>query len=435
MNYSKLISNVVSAYCGYPKSITVPKDILVHLGKLTVDESENIFRYIIDTVVEKNPFVLEQYTLSLGHFLAINNKQDNFDSLVPEPIKKNLGKNFDKIKNIIYAAGRVYQVLFNEIIGTSESIMWAKKRVWQACFGADLTKALYLEKTIRQLHVHLCGETGVGKELFAKVLQVGAFWNGNGEAPSTAINISALSPNLIESELFGHKKAAFTGATSDKDGLLQSAHGGTFFLDEIGDLPPDTQIRLLRVIETKKVRKVGAGKNDLDDADVRYISATHKDIKADFFRQDLYQRLACCVISIPPLRARSSQDIERIAGSIFNASFDSTNDIMSFEMIKEKLIKSKTNYHWPGNVRELISFIRNSILEITPIGNQPDIVTSSSQVPNEIMEGKFSEKEMIKWYTRRVYELTGNNWTRTAQILRRNIGTLIRRRGIIDEEK
>lgn len=191
------------------------------------------------------------------------------------------------------------------------------------------------------LPVLIRGESGTGKELVARSLHLRS---PRGRGHFVAINTAAISPSLIESELFGHVKGAFTGADKDREGVFRMADGGTLFLDEIGDMPAPIQTRLLRVLQESKVQPVGSER--VYDIDVRVISATHQDLDQSIadkiFRQDLYYRLKGIELSIPPLRHRPEDILLLVRGFLgegFHLSSDAVQAILSS--------------NWPGNVREL----------------------------------------------------------------------------------
>ncbi len=202
------------------------------------------------------------------------------------------------------------------------------------------------------LSVLVMGESGTGKEGIARALHSsGPRANG----PFVAINAGGMSPSLVESELFGHERGAFTGAMGQHRGVFEQAHGGTLFFDEIGELPLDLQARLLRVLETWEVRRVGAER--AISVDVRLVCATHRDLRkmvADGqFRQDLYYRIAHLVVSVPPLRDRPD-DIAALAEHFLERSPEQLGP----RRITETAIAALLGYDWPGNVREL----RNMVL-------------------------------------------------------------------------
>ncbi|HWK73260.1 MAG TPA: sigma-54 dependent transcriptional regulator, partial [Povalibacter sp.] len=207
-----------------------------------------------------------------------------------------------------------------------------------------------IERVARsQAPVHIYGESGTGKELVAHLIHdAGARRDG----PFVPVNCGAIPTELMESELFGHKKGSFTGAVADKQGLIQSAEGGTLFLDEIADLPLHMQVKLLRVIQQKSVRPVGESREI--PVDVRILSATHKNLAAlvaeGKFREDLFYRVNVIEVRVPPLRERLD-DIPEIAASIVKRLGKQTgNRSLS---ITDHALEVLEEYHFPGNVREL----------------------------------------------------------------------------------
>ncbi|MDH4234723.1 MAG: sigma-54 dependent transcriptional regulator, partial [Gallionella sp.] len=205
-----------------------------------------------------------------------------------------------------------------------------------------------------QAPVHISGESGSGKELAARlIVKSGA----RSDQPFVAVNCGAIPGNLMESEFFGYKKGAFTGADKERDGFFQAAHGGTLFLDEVADLPLDMQVKLLRAIQEKRVRKIGATGEEA--VDVRIISATHHDlaerVRQGKFRQDLYYRLNVIPIQMPALR-ESREDIPEIAQRILERLRGDTEVFFS-----ENALRALQGYSFPGNVRELENIIERSL--------------------------------------------------------------------------
>ncbi len=203
------------------------------------------------------------------------------------------------------------------------------------------------------LTVMITGESGTGKELVAKALHnFGKRKNG----PFVAINMAAIPRDLIEAELFGHEKGAFTGATSRSSGRFEQAEGGTLFLDEIGDMPMDAQTRLLRVLQEGEYTMVG-GRTPIK-TDVRIVAATHRDlsqlIRQGLFREDLYYRLNVVPIRLPPLRERID-DVPDLAASFLKAA---QRDGEPLKVLSTDALKLMQQYHWPGNVRELENLVR-----------------------------------------------------------------------------
>ncbi|HXU00492.1 MAG TPA: sigma 54-interacting transcriptional regulator [Polyangia bacterium] len=210
------------------------------------------------------------------------------------------------------------------------------------------------------ISVIILGETGVGKDVMAQEIHRKS---PRAKAPFVAINCAAVSEGLLESELFGHEKGAFTGATDAKAGLLETAPGGTVFLDEIGDMPPKLQATLLRVIQTRQVQRVGSVKTR--PIDVRFIAATHRDLEAEIaagrFRQDLYYRLNGITLSIPPLRERRSEILPLVRSFLAQFAREMGGDRPAPEVSPEaaRLLEA---YSWRGNVREVRNVVERALL-------------------------------------------------------------------------
>ncbi|MEO5722514.1 MAG: PEP-CTERM-box response regulator transcription factor [Chthoniobacterales bacterium] len=206
--------------------------------------------------------------------------------------------------------------------------------------------------------VLLLGESGTGKEMAAMAIHRRS---QRREGPFSPINCSAIPENLLESELFGHEKGAFTGAHMQRKGLIESAAGGTLFLDEIGDLPPAIQVKLLRFLQEQTFQRVG-GRQELK-ADARVIAATNADLKNNIatgrFREDLYFRLAVVVIKLPPLRERGD-DVMLVAGEFLqNAAAQCDRPKLSFG---PDALRALSSHAWPGNVRELQNRIKRAVI-------------------------------------------------------------------------
>ncbi len=207
-------------------------------------------------------------------------------------------------------------------------------------------------------NVLLLGETGTGKELFARAIHEASYRR---KKSFVAINCASLPENLLESELFGYQKGAFTGAVSDKKGLIEIADGGTVFLDEIGDMPLSLQAKLLRVLEDKEVRPLGSTVSKT--IDVRIISATNKDlldeVKKGKFREDLFFRLNVVTFKIPPLRERG-KDIELLAYHFMRKV--ALRMGKNLKKINPEALKLLYKYPWPGNIRELQNIIEQAVI-------------------------------------------------------------------------
>jgi DNA-binding NtrC family response regulator len=237
--------------------------------------------------------------------------------------------------------------------------------------------------------VLITGESGVGKELVARAIH-GESKRANG--PFVIVNSGAIPEGILESELFGHEKGAFTGAIETRKGYFEMADGGTIFLDEIGDMPITTQVKILRVIETGEFMRVGS--SQLRKVDVRVITATNKnledEVKRGNFREDLYYRLRSVNIYIPPLRERR-EDIP-ILFEKFVAEFCQKNKV-AFAGITDDAMQVLISYHWPGNVRELKNFVESILI---------------------LENGKIIDANMVRKYLK--YDLSGFDFTRNLPI-------------------
>jgi two-component system response regulator PilR (NtrC family) len=208
-----------------------------------------------------------------------------------------------------------------------------------------------------QAPVHVCGESGTGKELVARLIHESG---ARREGPFVAVNCGAIPTELMESELFGHKRGSFTGAVADKKGLIQSAEGGTLFLDEVADLPLHMQVKLLRVVQEKTVRPVGEAREET--VDVRILSATHK-ILADLvaqglFREDLFYRINVIELRVPALRERSG-DIGELAEAILERLARRTGT--TAPQLSPEALRTLETYAFPGNVRELENVLERAL--------------------------------------------------------------------------
>jgi two-component system NtrC family response regulator len=299
---------------------------------------------------------------------------------------------------------------FNHIIGKSPGIL----------------AAIELGKKVAQTDatVLLTGETGTGKEVFAQSIH----YESNRKNKSlVAINCSAFSKDLLESELFGYKAGAFTGALKDKRGLLEEAHEGTLFLDEIGEMPTELQAKILRVIETKEYMKIGDTKPQ--KVDVRIIAATNrtleKEINTGNFRQDLFYRLSIFKIHLPPLRERKS-DIKLFVNDFVN--FFSTKFNKKITAVSSEYMEKLEHNIWKGNIRELRNVIERSvILSDGDIINIETLPTEIQYPDVEFLETNMALAEVEKMYIKKVLDYTKGNKTEAARILKIGIATLYRK--------
>jgi two-component system response regulator GlrR len=258
----------------------------------------------------------------------------------------------------------------------------------------------------------LCGETGTGKEVLARVIHTNS---RRVKMPFVALNCAAIPEALFESELFGHVRGAFTSAIATKRGFFQSANGGTLFLDEIAELPLSMQVKLLRAVQEREIREVGA--EYVTKVDVRIVAATNKDlteaVKAGTFRHDLYYRISVVPLTVPPLRERKD-DIPLLAQHFLKHSATRANkDVRGFTSAAMHRLMV---YPWPGNVRELENAIEKAVVMSRQDMISPDLLPSLGMAPDIAMKPLTEAKEEFeRTYLRNVLQMTGGNISRAAQ--------------------
>jgi len=316
------------------------------------------------------------------------------------------------------------------VVGSSRSLSAAPV----ARTSADLD-ALVERFAKGDIPVLLLGETGVGKERLARNLHARS---PRAAGPIVTIHCGALSEQLLESELFGHERGAFTGAVAAKPGLLESANGGTVFLDEVGDTPPALQVKLLRVIEQREVVRVGAVTPV--PLDVRFVAATNRDLEGDVargqFRSDLYYRLNGVTLRVPPLRDRVDE-IRALADGFAREGRARLGWPPIEAELSGEVVSALQRQAWPGNVRELRSVIERALLlaDRAPIGLAHlavgDAATPKPADPPAPGEKAGSLKEHLRDEERRrimdALERCGGNQTRAAELLEMPRRTLVER--------
>jgi Nif-specific regulatory protein len=304
--------------------------------------------------------------------------------------------------------GMAHRQRFAEIIGTSP----AMAKVFELMDRAILSPITVL----------LQGETGTGKELIARVIHD---HGPRKDRPFVAVNCGALTETLLESELFGHKRGAFTGAVIDKPGLFEVAHGGTIFLDEIGETTPVLQVKLLRVLQEGEIRRVG--ETQPRRVDVRLISATNKDLAQEVqrqrFREDLYYRISIFPIQLPPLRERR-EDIPHIVSQFIRCSKAKLGK--QVQGITMKALMLLMRYPWPGNVRQLQNEIERAVV-MTPDGTPitPESLSghitgqNSLPIPMPTVGSSLKQARLAfeREYVAKTLRENQDNATRTAKIL------------------
>lgn len=246
--------------------------------------------------------------------------------------------------------------------------------------------------------VLITGESGVGKERVARLIHDGS---SRPDGPFVAINCGAVPESLLESELFGHARGAFTGATQDRAGIFEAAHGGTLLLDEIGEVPPAMQVKLLRTLQEREVRRVGENKNR--KVDVRVLAATNRDLPAEVhagrFRQDLFYRLRVVELRVPPLRERREDVLALARTFLRNAAERMRRKVTA---ITPAAANQLVRYGWPGNVRELENAIeravvlaRGSRIDVDDLPEGVGLAIPSTYAPGDVRPLQDVERDYI----------------------------------------
>jgi two-component system response regulator PilR (NtrC family) len=314
-------------------------------------------------------------------------------------LKREIQRNFD----------------YDNIVGKSLAI----KRIYEMIDTVAETDSTVL----------ISGKSGTGKELVARSLH---FKSKRKNKPFIAVNCGAISENLIESELFGHKRGAFTGAISDKEGLIKAADGGTLFLDEISELPANLQVKLLRVLQEKEITPVGT--TYTIPVNVRFVASTNRDLKNEIaigkFREDLYYRLNVIEIHIPSLKERE-EDIPLLADHFVDKYRKELNK--SIKGIDSEALRALMNYEWKGEIRELENIIERAVIfsksDFLTILDLPPNFRPSSDVVDYAKAGSLDES--VRRFEREfiVKTLENNNYNKekAAEIMQVGLSTLYRK--------
>ncbi|UJR79497.1 sigma 54-interacting transcriptional regulator [Sandaracinus amylolyticus] len=325
---------------------------------------------------------------------------------------------------------RVYQRLQIAEEKERKENLYLKKREQSRREGAIIGEAGSMRRLFEQLRkvvntrvtVLIEGETGTGKELIASAVH---YWSDRRERLFVAQNCAAMPENLLESELFGHKKGSFTGATDDKKGLFELADGGTLFLDEVGEMPLNLQAKLLRALQEGEIRPVGAAKTI--KVDTRIVAATNRDLEKEVaegrFREDLFYRLKVFPIRVPPLRERH-EDIPLIAAHFLRKYCQEFG--RSISGFSQQAMEMLQAYKWPGNVRELENEVQRLVIQVDDEAFvQPEHLSPKIRQVENILDRvhptKGTLKEMVeqveKWILLEALKEHGNNKSQTAKTL------------------
>ena len=344
-----------------------------------------------------------------GAFDYITKADDN-DKIIPllnrAMEKVQLRKRIDQLEKQV---GKKYG--FDSILGSSAVIQDAISLARKVA-PSDAT-------------VLLLGETGTGKEVFAQAIHNGS---KRADKPFMPLNCSAFGKELLESEIFGHKAGAFTGALKDKKGLIEEASSGTLFLDEIGEMPLELQAKLLRVLETNEFIKVGDTKTTR--VNVRIIAATNRNLQQDVndgkFREDLFYRINVFTILLPPLRNRR-KDIPVLAQYFLELSAQKSN--VRIKSMRPEFLEQLQQHEWKGNIRELKNVIERAVILADnaelQVDNLPLDVQSSHRSPGGM--SAFDLASVEKLHILRVLNHTSGNKTETARLLNIGLTTLYRK--------
>lgn len=378
------------------KTVTPETEVIVLTGYATVDNAvqamgKGAFQYLAKPVRLDEVILLAQKALE----------------------KKRLKEEVVMLKQKLQTSGS------DRIVGHSSAINALKRQIDQVA-SVECT-------------VLIQGETGTGKELVAKSLHMGSPRRKN---RFFAVNCASFNEELLANELFGHEKSAFTGAHGAKKGLLESADNGTFFLDEVGDMPLSMQANLLRVLETRKLLRVG-GTVEVP-VDVRIVAATNRDllsmVENGTFRRDLYYRLNVITLDVPPLRDRTD-DIPLLASFFVNRFASVFNK--NITEIDDDVLIALDNYAFPGNVRELENLMERAVVlcndEVIRMAQLPPDLwgdqllrptdSTESYEFNDVVSLEDNERRYVSW----VLEQTKGNKTRAAELLEINRGSLWRK--------
>ena len=270
---------------------------------------------------------------------------------------------------------------------------------------------------VTDARVLINGESGTGKELLARAIHQAS---PRSDKAFVAINCSAMAENLLESELFGHEKGAFTGATRSHKGLFQAAEGGTLLLDEIGDMPMRLQVKLLRVLQEQQVRPVGS--TDAIDVDVRVISATHRDLQELMgegrFREDLYYRLNVVNIKIPTLDERR-EDIPLLVAHFLQVIAREAGQ--ERKVYAPEAVEMLVTAEWPGNIRQLYNVVRQNVaLSRSPVISAELVQQSLGEHAGKLLSFSDARDEFTRNYLSQILQITMGNVSQAARLAKRN---------------
>jgi len=343
---------------------------------------------------------------------------------IPEAVKATkqgtfsfLTKPFDA-KLLLKLISEALELHGNTIDNSNDPLRssWRDTIVTRSPLMEDLLSRLQLVAD-SEVSVFISGESGTGKELLARAVHQASPRAHN---PFLAVNCGAIPEPLLESELFGHSKGAFTGATASHRGLIEAAHGGTLFLDEIGDMPFSLQAKLLRVLQEREVRPVGSTKTI--PVDIRVVSATHRDLEqamaARDFREDLYYRLNVVALEIPPLQERR-EDIPLLARHFLSQIGERIGKMP--KAFAPEAMELMVSAPWPGNIRQLSNLVeQTAVLATTPIIPAALVEKALRGKLGEIVSFAEARSHFERDYLAKLLKITGGNVAEAARMAKRN---------------
>jgi two-component system response regulator GlrR len=334
---------------------------------------------------------------------AVKATQSGAFGFLTKPVdKQQLLEHVERAMKVT-AVPRIEEEWSSEIITRSPAM--------EAC----LQQARMVART--ETRVLITGESGTGKELMARAIHRASF---RSDGPFVAINCSAMAENLLESELFGHQKGAFTGAHKAHTGLFQAAEGGTLLLDEIGDMPARLQVKLLRVLQEQQVRPVGSTEAVMVNA--RVISATNQNLNdmmiGGTFREDLYYRLNVVNIRLPALRERR-EDVPLLVEHFLKLTAEETGD--QRKVYSPEAVELLVANHWPGNIRQLYNTVRQNVALSPTRVIAPDQVRSAlGEQANSLPSFSQAREEFTRIYLSQLLQITEGNVSKAARLAKRN---------------
>ncbi|MBF0452587.1 MAG: sigma-54-dependent Fis family transcriptional regulator [Candidatus Magnetomorum sp.] len=384
------------------KLIAEPFDLVITDLKMPKSSGLDLIKYVRENIDDMEIMMITGYPCISGAVQAIKDGAEDYlvKPFTDEELLSAVHKVMDKLM-------RSRKLHCTEISKESYGIIGESK---------EITKVFrWIEKAAStSVNVLISGESGTGKELVARAIH---YNSDRRSAPFVPVNCTAIPDNLIESELFGHVKGAFTGANSNRTGFFKMADGGTIFLDEIGDASMNLQGKLLRVIQNKEILMLGSSR--VHKIDTRIIAATHKDlpelVKKGLFREDLFYRINIVDILIPALHERQSDILILLPFFVEKLSKEMQKKPIMFS---DKAIQILTNYKWPGNVRELENLIQKLVVikdgDTIDVSDLPEVMRSSFNISSD------ENKTLIQVEREHIYNVLNSvdgNKTKAAKIL------------------